>query len=348
MSVSSLLRSSKHVFLDAQTENGAIVAANTDSIHYPKEVSNYHFVWPRDVAFTLYASRLLGITKLQRPFLQWLLTRAEGFSKSGVIYQRYATNGARDAVFGLQWQPDQAGSMLWSVLSQKSISSEGEEVVQLLCDGLLSKWRSSQFTEVVHDLWEERDISNDAGNTFSYTLAACSRGLQLAANRFDNKKWLAVSEQMAAAITSCPAPFYSRVCSNLDENADASVLGLFWPFDVVDIDDKTHKTLTEIESRLLTPQGIMRYEHDVYDGVLDHTKLLNQGAGGWPLLTYWYLIALSKIGKRAEAKKLFDSYTSQFSKFIPEQVHAVPKPSITPLCWSHAMFVIAAKELGYF
>ncbi|MBI2664647.1 hypothetical protein HYX10_04905 [Candidatus Woesearchaeota archaeon] len=344
--IKALLEASREVFLEAALENGAIVAANTDIQHYPKNVANYHYVWPRDVAFTLYAAHLLGINSMRKPFIKWLLERAEGFRETGLVHQRYATNGARDTEFGSQYQPDQAGALLWSLLAQP-LDSASKNAVTLLADGLTERWGGSRFNVVAHDLWEERDLKDDIKNSFSYSLAACSFGLRRAHEALNNDKWLRASEQMVAAMQTCPSSFYPRVCSLPDEHVDGSLLGLIWPFNVTNHDTKSKESVLRIEQRLLTPQGVMRYENDVYDGVLSHTRLQNKGAGGWPLLTYWYAIALSKLDRRAEAKLLFEKYSNNFRHFIPEQLHAGTTPSVSPLCWSHSMFVIAAKEFGY-
>ena len=72
------------------------------------------------------------------------------------------------------------------------------------------------------------------------------------------------------------------------------------------------------------------------------------GAGDWPLITFWYIIVLSQSGRKIEARKLFDEQIKKFKNFIPEQVFDNQlQVSVSPLCWSHSMLVIASKELGY-
>ena len=349
--IQNLIKTSKKVILDCCLENGAIVAANTDKEYYPKNVNNYRYVWPRDVSFTLYAAHLLGIKDIQKKFISWLLDRAEGFSDTGIIYQRYATNGARDTEFGFQYQPDQAGALLWSLLeTNKKLDNRTEKAIKLLADGLSDNWNKKHFKGSTHNLWEERQTLPVLEDNFIYTLVACSYGLFKAAIKFNNKKWFRISKEMKRSIKNAGKKlgYYPRLWGKLpDKRIDASILGLVWPFQVVDIDEIIINSINLIEEKLLTPQGIKRYEHDEYDGRIENLCHWKKGAGGWPLLTFWYIIVLSKINKKIEARQLFSKYIKRFeNNYIPEQLFDNKiQTSVSPLCWSHAMFIIASKEL---
>ena len=348
--VNQLIETSKEVILDCCLENGAIVAANTDKEYYPKNVNNYRFVWPRDISFTLYAANLLNIKNIQKPFIRWLLNRAEGFSETGIIYQRYATNGARDTCFGYQYQPDQAGALLWSLLEIcKKLDSEVKKTIKLLANGLCKNWNGKNFKISIYDLWEERKTVPSLKDNFIYTLAACSFGLKKAYEKLGEKKWLKVSNEMKNILKKSGENYYPRLWGRIpDKRIDASVLGLVWPFNVIKKDKKLLNSIKLVKEKLLTPLGIKRYENDEYDGRIENGTHWKKGAGGWPLLTFWYIIALSKINKKIEAKKLFNNYIKKFNKYIPEQIFDNKiQTSVSPLCWSHAMFVIASKELGF-
>ncbi|MCH7759330.1 hypothetical protein IID20_03165 [Patescibacteria group bacterium] len=348
--IKQLIKTSKKVILDCSLENGAIVAANTDHEQYPKNVANYRYVWPRDVSFTLYAASLLNIKDIQKKFLDWLLNRAEDFSDTGIIYQRYATNGARDTEFGYQYQPDQAGALLWSLLAtNKKLNNQTEKVVKLLAKGLCKNWDKNHFFQSTHDLWEERYTIPQLKDNFGYTLAACSFGLGQTAQRLNKRKWLKVSQEMKQSLQNFKGNYYVRLWGQLpDKSIDASVLALIWPFQVMEINKKLLKSLELVEQKLLTPQGVKRYEHDQYDGRIANFTHWKKGAGGWPLITFWYIIALSKSGRKIEARKLFDEQINKFKNFIPEQVFDNElQISVSPLCWSHSMLVIASRELGY-
>lgn len=54
------------------------------------------------------------------------------------------------------------------------------------------------------------------------------------------------------------------------------------------------------------------------------------------------------MGKKEEAMKYYRKVINSIDKFIPEQIfdNNIQK-CVSPLGWSHAMFVLASKELGF-
>ena len=58
---------------------------------------------------------------------------------------------------------------------------------------------------------------------------------------------------------------------------------------------------------------------------------------------------LERLGFKIVRQKVFENYLGKIKgKYIPEQIFKEKfRKSVAPLAWSHAMFVIAAKELGY-
>ena len=354
--VDELAESSRKALKDCSLENGAIVAANSDKEYYPNNVSDYRFIWPRDAGYTLYAADILGLEQMEHDFHDWLFERAEGFKDSGVIFHRYMTNGPRDTDFGHQFQPDQAATLLWSILeTNDSLDAEQQEIVHLLGDGLWSQWEEEHFHNNTHDLWEERECHADLGGNFTYSLAACSEALYVAAKRMNEDKWHRTAEKMRErleqhqAYTEDGRIYYPRSWGDMpDKTVDAANLGLIWPFNVVDNDEKLMNTVDLIEERCMTDRGVMRYKGDMYDGMVHHTKHLKKGAGAWPLLTFWYVIALDQLGRTDEAREIFHNQVQQIDgKWIPEQIFDNDRQqAIKPLAWSHTMFVIAADQLG--
>lgn len=349
--INHLIKKSKEVIRSCALQNGAIVAANTDVDAYPKNVQNYRYVWPRDVSYTLYAAHLLGINDIEKPFLRWLFTRAEEFSQTGMIFQRYATNGARDTEFGYQYQPDQAGSLLWTILeTKKTLDKETKKVIGLLAEGICRNWDGNHFFIQSHNLWEDKTAFSSFDDNFSYTLAACSYGLERASTKLNKNKWKKTSDEMKKQLQDIKLDYYPNSWGKLpDKRIDASVISLVWPFPVVKYDRKLIHSLQLVKERLMSDLGIKRYESDVYDCMVEHCNHLKKGAGSWPLLMFWYITVLSKLNQKDEAKKLFENYIKNFKDYIPEQLFDNDiQVSVSPLCWSHSMFVIAAKELGYF
>ena len=268
--VNKLIRLSREVFNDCFLENGAIIAANTDKEYYPKSVNNYRFVWPRDAAFALYAANILGIDFYEK-FAKWLLSRAEGFNETGLLWQRYATNGAKDQFFGYQYQADQAGALLWSFLDyigkRKTKSANVEKAVKLIADGLCNKWNKTGFGLDVYDIWEEQKAIPKLKGNFIYTLASCSYGLMLAYKRYRKVKWLKASEEMKRIITKAEKKYgYYPKSTGLvdDDRIDASSLGLIWPFGITSNKKAKENTIRLVEKKLSSKLGIKRYEHDYY------------------------------------------------------------------------------------
>jgi GH15 family glucan-1,4-alpha-glucosidase len=110
----------------------------------------------------------------------------------------------------------------------------------------------------------------------------------------------------------------------------------------------------EIEEKLVSSHGVHRYPDDRYKGAPDGDhEHKNEQAGAWPILTFWLSIAMSKLGKKDKARKYFDLVVDLVDEdgMIPEQFFCcerAPWLGVKPLVWSQAMFVLAAKELGYY
>lgn len=351
--IEELTKSSKKVIKDCQIENGAIVAANSDKSYYPENVSNYRFVWPRDAGFTLYAADILGLEDLEEDFYNWLMERAEGFTDSGLIFHRYSTNGPRDTDFGHQYQPDQAATLLWQLLeTNDQLNSRKRKVVHLLADGLWDQWDETHFSQKTHDLWEERETFDDY---FVYTVASCAKSLEKAANRMDEQKWRKTAEQMKERLRTTSTnrkgkEYYPRTNGEINYNTlDSSIIGLGWPFEALETGERFENTLELIEEELRTEKGVMRYPGDMYDGVVRNTSHCKKGAGYWPLLGFWHVKVLSRLGRQRKAERIFKEQINAIEgEYIPEQIFEdSKKESVSPLAWSHSMFVIAAEELGY-
>jgi len=131
---------------------------------------------------------------------------------------------------------------------------------------------------------------------------------------------------------------------------DASLLGLVYPSGVLKAsDENVKKTVKAIINNNTTKDGgLLRYPGDKYCGGVRAGWVTLTGAGSWPLLSFWMSIYFSLLGDAEKANEFFDSPLGNLGEHIPEQIFADNvRQSITPLLWSHAMFVIAAKLLGH-
>jgi len=350
--IGNIIQVSKEVIRDSQLDNGAIVAANAAKDYYPPAAQNYFFVWPRDASYTCIAADLAGIGDMQEKFFNWCLRRAEGFKDTGLFYEKYHVNGLK-AQGG--FHPDQTGTLLYAIWHHyyKNIEMgfKFEDLIIKSANGLCNIWEKDHFNMITKDLWEERFTFPDLKDNFTYSLAACISGLECANSMIANKRWLMVSEQMRMQLEEHFVDnYFVRSYGKLtDRYIDASMLGLVYPFKIYKADDlKIISTLDEIENKLIINGGVHRYEMDMYDGWMYEMINRRKGAGAWPVLNFWLSIYYSIKGDNVKAKKCYRWVLDNVNKYIPEQIFENKiQISISPLVWSHTMFVIASKHLEY-
>lgn len=353
--IDMLLEKSREVIHDCSLENGAIVAANTDKSYTPREAANYRSVWPRDAAFVAAAANLLGDRDIGERFLAWMYKRPEGLKKEKLLYQKYSTNGRKEAG---QFQADQMGTVLWFIKEffddDRKKALKHQQLITLLAEGLAATWNGKFFSVHVTDLWEqeERHTTHTMGNNFTYTLAASARGLMIADAYLPNPLWKEATNQMIARLGEAYSEHHSYFLRNHgkvdDVNVDASLLGLAWPFMMCEADDpRMHKTVAAIEKTLAPNGGVHRYQFDYYDG----EGSAQEGGGAWPVLNFWMCVYWMRSGNRKRAEQYFfwvlDHVAEKYHGYLPEQLFDDERTGIYPLAWSHAMFVFACKALGY-
>lgn len=347
-----LIKTSKEVIIDCCLPNGAIVAVNSTKSYFPKEAKFYKFVWPRDAMYTCMAANILGL-KIHEKFFKWCMN-AEGWKRTGLFYEKYYFNGKKALP---HFQPDQTGSVLIAIYDyyEKNIKdcTKFKELITKSANGLCKVWDKDHFKLVTQDLWEERLCFPDLKDNFTYSLAICARGLEYASRLIPNKKWQNTSKEMRTVLLkNFKNNFYRSFGKINDERIDASLLGLVWPSEVISAKDKRmKKTIGIMEENIVKNFGIYRYENDEYDGWMYKKKIhRKKGAGYWPLLNFWMVIYYLKVQNRNKALKYYNKVLKDMKdiKYIPEQFfNNKIQVSVSPLCWSHSMFVIASKNLDY-
>ena len=348
--VKRLLEVTKGIIEDCSLENGGIVAANSTKDYYPKRAKNYFYVWPRDASFACIASDVLKLKDVQEKFFDWCVNKAEGFREKGLFYEKYYPNGLKALS---NFQPDQTGSVLFAVWHhyQGRPSSKYNKLVELAADGICDAWGKHHFTGITNDLWEERFCFPDLEENFSYSLAACIKGLTCAAKMIPNKKWIRTARAMKIRLDTHCMEYFARSYGRIpDTRIDASIIGLVYPFEVYDANDqRIVASINEIEKKLVINGGLHRYEHDEYDGWMHEGVHRKKGAGAWPLLNFWLSIYYSMKGDKEKAEKYYDWVLEKMgnSNHIPEQIFENDiQVSVSPLLWSHTMFALASQQLG--
>jgi len=335
---------SRDVLRDCALENGAIVAANTDKPYTPRSATDYRSVWPRDAAFVCLAAISLGMPEIVDRFLLWLEEKPEGFYKEKLLYQKYSTNGRRQ---GWQFQPDQMGIVLclisWYTSGDRNKAERFSPLITRLADGLHSAWNGRFFSRHVTDLWEQEHLHTTwtMENNYTYTLAACSKGLFVAHSLFPNESWKSAATEMAEAIDraySETAGHFLRNHGKVDDaNIDASLLGLAWPFAVCKpADPRMKKTVDAIERTLVRNGGVHRFQFDYYDG----EGSAQEGGGAWPVLNFWMAIVLQTAGKSKKAREYFFWVIDRVHSEAEKYNGSTPSPGATP-CLSSRHILLA-------
>ncbi len=145
-----------------------------------------------------------------------------------------------------------------------------------------------------------------------------------------------------AYVTRDPASLYETHWAGEDERIDAALLGLAFPFAVLDpADARITATVRAIEENLWNHDvgGVHRYEGDHY-----------RGGAPWLITTLWLAIYHCLAGNRARAEELCQWSLEQANQhqLLPEQAdkHHGGPAWVLPLTWSHAMFVLARLALN--
>ncbi|UCC97115.1 MAG: glycoside hydrolase family 15 protein [Phycisphaerales bacterium] len=270
---------------------------------------------------------------------------------------------------GTQFQPDQSGLLMIAIAHHVEHfnvdASRFSKLIEKAASGICLSWKDDAFVLPGYDLWEERCVLPERRGFHTYSLAMCIAGLRAAAKLSGKKKsWLQTEKQMSDAFAqvhssggkSLPRTFTRRETAKnrktrkADLTPDTSLLGLVYPSGILDpLDEKMKRTVCEIMAKNATDDGgLLRYPGDLYCGGVRKGWVTLTGAGAWPLLSFWMSIYYSIAGDNRSAKRHFDWPLARAEKYMPEQIFADrSKVSISPLLWSHAMFVIAARFLGY-
>lgn len=355
---------------DRQT-GAAIAAPEMDPTF--ESSGGYGFVWGRDLAYTTLALLAAGRGDEAADALRWL---ARVQAPEGLWLQRYWTDGLLGPSWGLH-QIDETGAILFAYeaafaeLGDHALDRELWPSARRAAEFLLS------FIDPVSglplpsvDLWEQDDGEH------SYSSAAVCAGLRAAARmarrhdpavawryeraaarvaeaidrhlwseehgRYLRSRWVArgeghaeLPEQFARAL-----PYPNRTAwgaIDRDERVDVSLLGLAWPFGVVDpASPRMRATVEAIEQELRTESGgVRRYAGDQY-----------AGGNAWVLAVLWLGLYYRQAGDEEGHRRCVE-WAERIQTplgLLPEQVAEDGSPAwVVPLGWSHAMLVLAAR-----
>ena len=321
-------------------ESGAVIAApelDPDFVHS----GGYGFVWGRDLAFIVLAFLAAGRDDLARSALRWLPTAQE---PEGLWLQRHWTDGAL-APSWCRHQLDETGAILfayeaaWEQLRDEELDEELWPSAQRAADFLLGTIEPDGLPLATADLWEERD------GRHAFTAAAISAGLGAAAaiaRRHEPQRAAAYAEAAEVVRTAIERELWSephgRYLRSLDDpTVDVSLLGLAWPFAVVEPGgERMRATVAALEQELGCPAGsLRRYAGDTY-----------AGGNRWVLAALWLGLWYRQVGEGHGLERALTYALGAQTKLglLPEQVTDDGEPAwVVPLAWSHAMLLLAAR-----
>lgn len=329
-------------------KSGAFIAAPEFDPHYTCS-GGYGYCWPRDSVFIALALSLAGYKDLAE---QYYYFGVKTQRPDGLWSQRYYTTGQPAPGWGDQL--DETGIMLWGIWQHYNLTQNIEflsntwPTVERGAVALTKKIDHISLPEPSMDLWEDTECRS------TYTVGAVTAGLK-AANTIaralkhtqSGHCWKHASEKVNNALHDYfwqdKKGYFIRGLINgtYDPTVDSAVLGLIFPFGILDPQgEKAKQVVNGVANNLYCKQigGILRYQGDYYIG-----------GNPWILITLWLSICFNLIGDKKNALQYFNWALKHRNKLdlLPEQVDKyLGKPIwALPLAWSHAMFILALFSL---
>ena len=194
------------------------------------------------------------------------------------------------------------------------------------------------------DLWEEKQALH------TYTNAAATAALRESARIAStlgyevlSNAWSNETKNLQTAIVKYlwdeQSGRFLKSVKPHDSSIDTAILGLTYPFRVLEPDDpRILSSSRQIENAFTyASEGIGRYPGDTY-----------HGGNPWFITTLWMALYRCQQGNYEKAKTLIEwcvKHVDELQLFA-EQVHKDNGEPISasPLAWSHAMFILALLD----
>ncbi|MDD5563086.1 MAG: glycoside hydrolase family 15 protein [Thermoanaerobaculaceae bacterium] len=325
----AVIRAAITIKLAAFEDTGAIVAAMTTSL--PESAASgrnwdYRHCWLRDGYFVVSALNRLSATRTMERYLHYIVNIAANLQPGERLQAVYGINGlgrldesvvpslsgfqgmapvrVGNAAFK-QVQNDVYGAVVLSamhVFFDERLDGAGTEALFRRLE-TLGEMARAVYREPDAGIWELRN--SQRVHTFSSVMCwvACDRLARIAARLgLDDRAgyWRAHADTVRAWIldNAWDAQQRSFVASIGGHELDASLL-LLNELGFLDADDpRFAATVTAIGRRLKRGDFIFRYAHDDDFG---------QPQTAFVVCTFWYVDALAALGRRDEARALFET-----------------------------------------
>ena len=352
--------------------SGAIIAAPTTSL--PEDIGgernwDYRYVWMRDAGFSLYALLALGFNDEARAFITWLSQRLgrgdreeDGLGPLRVLYDidgnEPPPEAALDHLRGHldstpvrignaavgQLQLDIYGDLIDSVyLFNKygpGISYDAWSDVVFVVDWLIDNWERDDA-----GMWEVRDAEKPHTTSRLMCWVALERAIRIARHRglpADLVRWSAARDAIYHRIMTKSWNSDREAFTQVEggDRLDAGVLLMPMVKFISPADPRFLSTLAAVERELVTDSLVFRYQ-PATDG-------LDGDEGTFSLCTFWYVEALTRCGRLADAQlaleKMF-TYANHVGLYA-EQVSATgDQVGNFPQAFTHLSLISAAINL---
>jgi alpha,alpha-trehalase len=319
--------------------NGAIVAAATSSL--PETIEgernwDYRYAWIRDVAFSVFALRRIGMHAAGDAFLTWVLSVIEHDAPALVLYnldgklpppefEDHELRGYRGSV-PVRWgnaaadqrQHDAYGEILDCAYQWADRGANFDGKYQWGQRGAIDErlWkRLRRFVECAAERWHEPDHGiwevRTSGHVFTYSAALCQVALNrgaILAERYglpgDWREWHVLAERIRNAILE---EAWDERRRSLTEhlgggNLDASLLSLPMRRVLPATHPKMVATAEAIARHLDAGNGLLyRYIPEVSPDGLEGDE------GAFLLCSFWLVDNYALQGRVDEALRLYDS-----------------------------------------
>ena len=357
--------------------DGAILAANDSDISSAVR-DTYSYMWPRDGALVANALIRAGYVDLPRAFFNFC---QRVLTPQGYLLHKYNPDGSlasswhpwtRDGDKTLPIQEDETALVLWSLWQHFNRFGDVYFIKPLyralICPmaDFMADYRDPETGLPLpsYDLWEERygTLSWTVGATWGGLMAGAhfaeAFGEQDRAEKYrqaaeeikagtDQYLWMENKGRFARMINRTPSGEWE-----IDAVIDASLAGL-WQYGMYAADDpKIITTMRAIKDRLWVKTdvgGLARYENDNYHQV---SQSIDDVPGNpWFITTLWlaeWYAAMANSREDLETSLELLNWVAEralTSGVLAEQVNPYTNAplSVSPLTWSHAVFVATVQ-----
>jgi GH15 family glucan-1,4-alpha-glucosidase len=348
---------------------GALVAAPTTSL--PESVGgtrnwDYRYTWIRDAAFTLYGLMRLGFTEEAGAFMTWLEARCREAPAGKGLRVLYSIDGNPDVPESTldhlegykgsqpvrvgnsaaeQLQLDIYGEVMDSVyLFNKYGRPIGYELWEAL--GRQLDWLEKNWRLPDDGIWESRGGRHR--NTYSalMTWVAFERATRITRQRglpAPESRWREAADSAYHAVQrhGWSADRRAYVGHLGGTTLDASVLVMPLVKFAGPSDPRFLATLDRVSEELASDSLVRRYEPDGSDG-------LAGGEGTFNLCSFWYVEALTRAGRIAEGRYVFEkmlTHANHVGLFAEEIGQSGEALGNFPQAFTHLALISAATNL---